>query len=850
MKKPLLLGGLAITMLLSGCTPGQPQSSSSTPVSSETSSSSEEKLPTFKDEEFGELLGNYFAKGVTLTAKADAFTLSNGLVLKPTAIEEGPFGKSVSFGAKFNDGDFRISLRGESQDFLTLLLQKKEKGAYVDLFSFMPEMKGISGYYGYFEEIYSNSRGLFLGTDFNLEEGYYNALEGFNSKAILRNEKIETFVQRKDGKYSTGLKLTDADGEKIGQFSVKKDETKGSITLVDVDGNHLYSIAGLLNFAYFSEAIPTETYTVDGEKKVFTLNGGNEIPYEMKLDENGSFVSATIEGIETHFQTYSYGLRKTTLGTTPTSVDYVFDDTAGLEGEFSSGNMTYSFDGTDLLINKTKTPFTYIVYDHMKSIKATFAESTYIFVPFQKDIAVKAIVGETERYFFDVASFSYDFISTMTTVNDGVHKALSIGNDFQLTYGDKHAQGQLVYDPKQGDPFFTFTLEGTAYVLKVTDKKLHAFTLTKVSDSTFEEQFFWNETLAKIENDYTSNHLVDVSLKNGELTYFGTKLNYTLFSQSGNVGFIFNDGKTPRVLQFSTNGALTQFEITQTGDTLQLTPSKYFVTTSIFESMVGTFYMNGLFGDEKFRLTKEGKFYADVINETNDGLKYDVEHEFILTVVGDKPTLLFKYGTALIYVYYHPGKVVVFGMSYVVDYLYKFIGVYGNDIFGKSLEIKDDTTVFVNGEKGTVSSYSKIEDVTHIELKVGFNDVVIDLKEATDGSKTALLGQGGHETSLAKQSISVNDYIGSYETTVDGVKYNLDVVVVEDPINHLKTIQVKINGFVVAHSFTFHTNQLSLYATSMGVKYHIVEVDGKKSLVVETSILPPPPPPPPAPSRS
>lgn len=846
MKKALPILALSMALILAGCgdgntsknSSGSTNVTSSAPVSS--SSSAPKVAPTFADADFGGLLGRYYAKGVSLEAKANAFTLSDGTSLIPTAISSNSYGKMITFGSDFNTANYRLSLQGESKSLLNFVLEKEVSGAYQKVYSFMPSVASLRGLYTYENEVYSNSRSLFLTDSFNLEKGHFDAVEAFSSAQIPFQYSFTSFLAKIPTGFVPGIKLANSIGEIDGTFVSSVDSANGLITLQDTgDGfGDMYSNAGLFTFTYFDEASGSETYLADGEAKTFSINDEGAYPYTTGVDENGAFLSATINDKKIRYQASLYGMDKTVDGTT---ASMVFDTTKALKGEFVYHSMSYSFDGTTLKINGTETPFKYVVKDHRKAISATINGQAAYFLPEKQNTAVKAYLGDETVYFFDLATFEDAFTNSFRSMVNGTETVLTIADDLTLTYGEKTATGVLTYDPTLGAPYFEFTLEGVSYRYESLDTTSKAFVLTKGGDAKTKTYFFEQDILDSLENSFTSKFETEVVLNAAQLTYFGKVYSYTILPDNGMIAFAFKVGTDNKVLEFTLEGGLVEYNLNLS--TGEMTSIRSFIKKSIFDQMVGSYYFYGKYGDEKFKLTADGHFYADTINDTKDGLMKEVEYPYILGMYGTKPVLAYTYKSVSIYLYYSEGMMTVFNIPYLVDYLYTYRGVYADLSAGHALELKADGTVYLDGVSATISAVSKDGDKSDISFLVNGKAYTIEF-ETVSSKKQVTVHEGTASYVLADQSIDFADWYGVYTGTLDSATTTLTLAKTADPITGIdRNVLSDQNKMTYTFTFTVYQGKLALTANGIGVTYYIYNNGTEKVLTIVSSLPPVPPAP-------
>lgn len=829
------------------------------------------ELPTFKESDYASgVLGKFYAPLGNLTVSADSLLLDGDtdLELYPTKIEDVTNGdttrKAVYYDATHNGGDYRLYFSFEEK--MELLLEEKVNNEYVLLDSFMPDIIPFVGTYtGYGDssmysvalaitdeysgdlDTFTINQGIFASGTPTYNNDYYFAKTYYS----LLNDKMTLMVDIWDYEddylyYSCYLELND---QVAGLFDITMEQAVYISDVTFVYGDYFVDKDASLKFNYTS-SYDEETYmetlnpeiSIGEEKFTFGLHYDNGSYYHLKNDVREIFIQATPYGIKwiENNETKYYPFNSTM------QFNGAYENSDGLRFDFAYDSMDYA--NGSLLLNGAEHEFEKIIQGEKLGLKTNLNGVDYVFTEFQVGRAIEVTVNGQTSFLLNYDLFKTYYDHTFESIVNGVVDTLIINDKINVTYKNKDYKGALTYDPALEYPYVTFDVDGSQFVFSVLDETAKAYTLTRGTEII---NYFSDELVNTLEKVYTSGK-GQVSFKDGVMTYKGENKPLTIepsyddYSFSYKVHITFKDGETNKYFNYETFDQLTEYVVGVKD------PIETYIDQEIYDSLVGRYVFTGTYGDEAFELTKDGKFYADVLNETGDGLIYREEKEYHVQVAPLAngtlaPAISFLHQNVWVYLYKEGNSMLVFETRYVEERLHAVNGIYHNEDLSQVVFINRDK-VYVNGEEVTVNSISgSLAANGTITINVTLNNVKTDLVFTLNENKEPVdLTFGANE--LKEAGLDLASFKGTYEDT-EGNVYTFKDFVGIGGANDGYQLEVKQKGSTLpGMTYTEYVvvnrnGKLALKFSALAENYYLIYDNGTIKVEKEAGGLVPPPPP-------
>lgn len=828
------------------------------------------ELPTFNESEYADgVLGKFYAPLGDLTVTADSLVLDgeNDLKLYPTKIEDVTSGdtsrKAVYYDSTHNDGDYRLYFSFEEK--MELLLEEKVNNEYVLLDSFMPDVSPFVGTYTVYGDSSMYSVALAITDEYSGDLDTFTINRGLFSTGVptynndyyfaktyysLLNNKMTLMVDIWDYEddylyYSCYLELND---QVAGLFDITMEQVVYISDVTFVYGDYFVDEDTSLKFNYtssFNEETYMETLnpeiTIGDEKFTFGLHYDNGSYYHLKNDNREIFIQATPYGIKwiENNETKYYPFNSTM------QFNGAYENSDGLRFDFTYDSMDYA--NGSLLLNGTQSEFEKVIEGQKLGLKARLNAVDYIFTEFQVGRAIEVTVNNETSFLLNYDLFMTYYDHTFESIVNGVVDTLVVDDKFNVKYKNKNYEGTLTYDPGLEYPYVVFDASGTNYVFSVLDEDAKAYTLTSGTEII---NYFSDELVNTLEKVYTSGK-GQVSFKDGVMTYKGVDKPLTIepvyddYSFTYLVRITFKDGETDKYFNYETFYQLTEY-IVGVED-----PIETYIYQEIYDSLVGRYVFTGTYGDEAFELTRDGKFYADILNETGDGLIYRQEKEYHVQVVPLAngtlaPAISFLHQNVWVYLYKDGNSLLVFETRYVEERLHAVNGIYHNDDLSQIVFINRDK-VYVNGEEVSVNSISgELAANAKITINVTLNGKPTDLVFALDENKE-LVDLTLGTNNLEKSSVDLAAFKGTFEDK-NGNIYTFKDFVGIGGANDGYQLEVKqkdstLPGMTYTEYVAVNRNgKLALKFSGLSANYYLVYDNGVITAESEAGGLIPPPP--------
>lgn len=873
MKKPYLLVLTLASLLVVSC--GE-QVSSSSPEGSPSSESTTSEVVVSKEPDnfipdgFKENLnGTYYSKEGTLVVGQDKVVLE-GKDYYPTKyiVEDfnemvGKESRSVEHAVTYlnaSDGQYRIYYKGNDNRY-QLALEKLEGEEYELVELFMPSIEEFTGIYSNYgqDDSYHGTEyniNFCFGNDFNFYRGVYDV--GVYGMSIgLRHDTnyLKSFKSFINDELRTVVGYYDWADDYEYYTLVKEDDVNDGLYDSDYQYTSMYYDPLFLTFPYFANGNKTlqGTNLNVSEKKV--TFGEIEYTYSFQASEKGEVVNLTSDSKNVKLSPTQYGMlwEENNVVT-----EYVYDSVSYVYGNYKYGDLSFELKNNEngepvVLVNGEEAEFSYDIRNHKKAVKVNINNEDYYFTPFNQDIVILAETSKGQIFFVDETEYSEVYAKTFVNKEVGVYQELAVTEDFTVNYDGRLVKGNIFYDGKEKYPHLEFAIDSKEYKLSLLDLATDAAVLECGEEKTY---FVSENVLSKYYDAFVSQSEDDLVVSKFKLSYFGEEYDYSVepyysdyyFKYFVNVNFETNDKKVNCSFE---NDMVTITETKNNG----IKTTKTAITRDAFDSLVGTYYFNGEFGPEKLKLTDDGHFYADTVNETDDGLVYDVEYSYSLSTVLSndlvtiKPIVTFypvagsKNGINCMKDGY---KLMIGDVPYTVDYLFKCNGVYVDAGNANVVEVREDK-VYVNGTLSTVKEVKCDEWGTYITVEKGFSEVTYTFSDYGDGVLYPSSNENGY-TEYSKVELNYNALLGEY---INGVTtYTLSrATLVSGKIEYGYKLS---NGLLTVNEYSvvLKDGNIALKFALGGDSVYLYLVDGQKVIEVVSSIplppgpsLPPPPPP-------
>lgn len=827
------------SMLLAGC-------ASTTP---------ENLIPeNFKED----LSGTYYSANGKLEVSETAVTF-NEKELKPTKFVVESFEEQILDATKsvehaviyLKDGkdNYRTYLSG-SDNYYQLVLEQKIDGDYKIIDHFMPSIESLTGAYTGYGDSHPNNVVYHVGNNFNFHRGFFDiGIKAPSYGMITDSLYIESFYTLTEDGLQVVASFKDyADGYEYGKFVAATIDGQEGLCYADsTDWLFYYYDPMFVTYPYYAdENTSFASGTIDPSTLSVTI-GETSYSYSISRDEKIGQVVTLVNGTNTT-KAYptQYGM---VLETADSTTEFVSDSVEYLAGTYKHIDKTFSYDlnSNEVKLNGEIVDHSFAIFNHQKSIKVTTDEGELFFSPFKQNIAILVTSSTSETFYINEESYSSSYGHNFISKGYGTYDEITITPDFTVIYDGKIVDGSLIYDPKLEYPYVDFSINGETYIFSLIEASIGAAQLKTPNGETYD--FFIKEKITDLYNEYTSHHETDLIINPYTIEYYGKSVDYAvsayyyepIFGYLMSITFNTDDKK---MLAF-TNTDMIAIDITNADGTIE---TKTFIATEQFASLVGSYYLEGTFGPEKFTLTADGHFYADTVNSTNNGLIYDVEYDYSLKMsyglMGEAyPTIIFHAtSTQSLDLIKNGDKLTLNLLTYVADYLFKFNGVYISD-YGTVVELRADA-LYVDGKLATINSITYDEYGTYINATAGFSTYTYSFYDYGEG-EIYLYTDDMLYSCYMKSDFDFDSLVGEYTSSLTTYTLSINYV----PGTEIANGYALSNGFMTytTYSIVMHDGYLSLQFNIGFDTIYIYATESGNVLEVVSAGLPPVPPPPPPP---
>ena len=276
----------------------------------------------------------------------------------------------------------------------------------------------------------------------------------------------------------------------------------------------------------------------------------------------------------------------------------------------------------------------------------------------------------------------------------------------------------------------------------------------------------------------------------------------------------------------------------------QLIDQTTYIPYEYYEELIGTYYFDGAYGPEKFKLTNDGHFFADTLDKETGELK-EVEYAYRLTMMRNTTTGLLQavigfeaVENTFVLLYKVENGLLSFSSVYTREDLFNVRGVYATSDNSTVVHMVDNV-VYINGDEYSITNVETLTNGVKFDTTSGgFSLTILE-----DGTLT--LNDGTKESSLTKIDFDLSSYVGDYSSqSTSGATVKFEAVV--DPMTNVTTYKLNKNGMALSYVITSYEGHVALKFTDISGTYYLYN-DGTKVVYVEEAggLLPPPPPPPP-----
>ena len=300
------------------------------------------------------------------------------------------------------------------------------------------------------------------------------------------------------------------------------------------------------------------------------------------------------------------------------------------------------------------------------------------------------------------------------------------------------------------------------------------------------------------------------------------------------------DGVTHK-LGFNTSYVLSEDMLDASG---QLIDQTTYIPYEYYEDLIGTYYFDGAYGPEKFKLTNDGHFFADTLDKETGELK-EVEYAYRLTMIRNATTGLLQavigfeaVENTFVLLYKVENGLLSFSSVYTREDLFNVRGVYATSDNSTVVHMVDNV-VYINGDEYSITNVETLTNGVKFDTASGG----FSLSILEDGTLT--LNDGTSESSLTKIDFDLSSFVGDYSSqSTSGATVKFEAVV--DPMTNVTTYKLNKNGMALSYVITSYEGHVALKFTDISGTYYLYN-DGTRVVYVEEAggLLPPPPPPPP-----
>ena len=847
-------------------------SSSQTSSSQPYSSSADRTPPVIFEDQYGVMLGTFYGTEETLNVTSDRLVLEGerSLDLIPTEVGEvswaGVTRDAVIYGSEFNSEEYRIHLSFD--DKMVLVLERKEGSEFVEVGTFMPSIASFTGAYSSYGDGNVGTRLEVITDTYSPIHDAFIVSDGF--PGYLDSGMNQNLFYTKSYFYPVNGEIT----LMVDYFDYEDDYLYYSMYLTEEDGKVvLYDLLNDWVAFYPDVEFFYDTYFVDEETSIsFEYEGGTldwdtfeyvlpddvvmdgvDYTFQMQYDPEAgySYLLTPKEGAgDVRIVPYAYGIA---LNRGEGFSYYPSDSVAPLEGEYSGEGVDYVYDAAAdaLTLNSQAVEHTKVNYQGRLGIRVEQDGKELTFLADNPGIAIQVAEDGNTRYLVNGEYFSGLYQGSYCSKNLSEVHDLSVGENYDTTFDGKQVEAHLAYDPASFSADLVLDLDGVEWILSALNEDVGIFSLV---NGDGEKIFVDAGVVDSIYDSYTkASKDPDIVITEESITYLGSETDYSIvagydpMSFSYFVGLSFPHGAVDILIQYDPSHFL--YDYIQTPDENILLDS--YISIEDFESLVGTYSFEGSYGVEDFTLTEDGKFYADTLNETGDGLVKDVEMPFhLMKGIGSDgeyvPTIAFEYDGVTVYLYREDAHLVSFGNSYTLDYIFKYRGAYATE--DHVIYLVDDT-LYLDGEGLELVDYGVDESGnTFLEGTIGGETYRFTFSEKDGVKSVSVESDSLSLDNVPYVDLGLESLVGEYNSEDGTATGTLGKAV--DPLTGktMANYVLTVNGTSYDYVVVYYEGHLSL-KFSDGLNTYYLYRDGEEVVLVhEGTSIPLPPPPPPAPT--
>lgn len=811
--------------------------------------------PTFEVEDIMEFEGTYYDKNQTLTVADNKVILGNdnesltitNIVEEKMTSSTGLFTRTVAY---LKDGDGKeYKMYYTPSTFYTLQLEEKTEDGYELVNDFQPANEELKGAFNYYGDGSTSNLNLYFGNEFDNTYGVFKINYGnYNISKTTDTYYYVTYYGTVDGEKTFFFNIYDySDNYDYGRYTLTTID--GVVGLYSSAYDYLEYVSDTVNLSdsYYFEDGSEITLTADTNTKTVVYNDVT-YTYSSSFDANGQLITLKSDG---HNDVL---IRPGVYGATFTEGEVTkygaFNETNYFENYiFGNKDIKFTFgldlDGNySLLVNEQKTEYEFVISEKRKSIKFTLNGSTYIVSPEKFTVALKITKGDEVEYLVNESFYKTLFISVFINVVDGKMTTLTCDSELNVSYGtNESSKGYLFYVPGMETPTLKFDVDGVTNEFVILDEN-NKICLLYSGDSV--STYFEKAKFDSGYGTYTHKFEKDIVFDETTITYYGDEVNYSLvaeynassFSYDTKIEFLVDDVK--HTLTYSSTMVLSE-DIYENGSVVD---SITYIKYEYFESLCGTYYFDGAYGPEKFRLTKDGHFYADTLNKETNKLE-EVEYNYRLTMnlntsTGKlEPVIGFEaQKNVFVLLYQVENGLISFSSIYVREDIFNLRGVYATSDESTVVYMVDNL-VYLNGKE------YNIKDINVLTDGISF---VADGLESTftftnEGQLT--VDDGVESLQLNKVNFNPIDYVGEYHSESEPT-VSIKFEAVKDVMTNVVSYKLCRGDLKLDYVVTSYEGHLALKFTNLFSTYYLYKDGDSIVYVEEGGLLPPPPPPPPA----
>lgn len=812
--------------------------------------------PTFDVEDIMEFEGTYYGKNQTLIVGDNEVKL--GTEVNPFSITNIKKEKLVSSTGLFtrtvaylkNDDGKEYKMYYSPSSFYTLQLEEKTAEGYKLVNDFQPVNEQLQGAFNSYGDGSPYNLNLYFGSEFDNTYGVFKINYGnYNLSKSADTYYYVTYFGTVKGEKTFFFNIYDYyDNYDYGRYGLVS--SNGVVGLYSYEYDYLEYVSDTVNLSdsYFFEDGSEITLSADTEANTVVYNEVT-YTYSSSFDSNGQVITLKSEGNN------DVTIRPDVYGATFTEGDVTkygaYNETSCFEN-YVYGNkdvefiFTQEWDGNYLLlVNGEETEFEFLISDKRKSIKFVLNGNTYVVSPEKFTVALKITNGDNVDYLVNESSYKSQFISEFINVVDGKKSVLSCDYNLTVTYGEnKTADGYLYYVPGMKSPTLKYEVDGVTNELEILDEKNNIYSL-KSGDTV--ATYFNKVNFDAGYGTYTHKFEKEIVFEDTTITYYGEKVNYTLVAEYNASSFSYDTkiefviGEVKHSLLYTSTLVLSE-DVIENG---KVVDSITYIQYEYFESLCGTYYFDGAYGPEKFKLTTDGHFYADTFNDETNQLE-EVEYDYRLTMNKNsstgqlEPVIGFEaLENFFVLLYQVNNGLISFNSIYVREDIFNLRGVYATSDESTVVYMVDNL-VYVNGKEYNITNIEVLTDGIRFASEGLGNTFTF----TNDGELT--LNDGSLDLELAKVDFNPADYAGEYHLDSDPT-LSIKFEAVTDIMTNVVSYKLRRGDTTLSYIVTSYEGHLAL-SFANGLSTYYLFKDGDTVVYVEDSgFLPPPPPPPPPP---